>query len=79
MYSVEIHQPSLEVFKNKSHHVKFVCQRIFQHVSNTSATILCPISILMQLVFLKTQNMKVVELFLRFHRILNHHNHSSDE
>ena len=51
----------------------------FQNVSSAGAANSSPISTLMQPVSLKTQNMKVVELCLGFHIILNHLNRSLDE
>ena len=59
MSSPEIHAPSLEAFENKSHHIRFACQRMFQHVSSTGIMVLCPILTLMQSKYLKTQNMKL--------------------
>jgi hypothetical protein len=37
-----MHAPNLEASENKSHHIRFVSQRMFQHVESTSAGILCP-------------------------------------
>jgi len=38
-----MHAPNLEASKNKSNHIRFVSQRMFQHVESTSSTgILCP-------------------------------------
>ena len=51
----------------------------FQNVSSAGATTSSPISTLMQPVSLKTQNKKVVEIFLGVYSILNHLNRSFDE
>jgi hypothetical protein len=37
-----MHAPNLEVSKNKSNHIRFVSQRMFQRVESTSTWILCP-------------------------------------
>jgi hypothetical protein len=37
-----MHAPNLEASENKSNHIRFVSQRMFQHVESTSTGILCP-------------------------------------
>jgi hypothetical protein len=65
MSLARIHTSNLEVSENKWLRNRFAWQRMFLHDGNTSATILYLILTSKQLVSLKKQNMKVVELFLR--------------
>jgi len=41
MSLVVMHAPNLEASENKSHHIRFVSQKMFQPVESTSARISC--------------------------------------
>jgi hypothetical protein len=66
----------MKIFNNKIESeynkpcIRFASQRTFQHVDSLGAEILFLILTSMQLVYLNTQKMKVVDIFLRVPRHL---------
>jgi len=67
IFSVGIHVPNLETFKNKSHQVYVLdlqAKKTLHLVGNTDAITLSLISTSIQLVSLNTQNMKVIDIFI---------------
>ena len=67
MFSIGILTPNLVAFENKSHQAYVLdlqAKKTFQHIGNTSAMTLSSISTLIQSLFLNTQIMKVVKIFI---------------
>ena len=64
IFGCHFRAPNLESSNNKLHQIILVGKRASQNVNCASAATSSPISTLMYSVSLKTQNMKVIDLFL---------------